>query len=302
MSSGLAGQTGSIPAMDLDSDGIEMIKELIYQRSYLSFPESRGTQLRRWLMQRLVDGSYSSLREYHRVLCTDESEFRRLLSLITTKETYFFRMPEQFEALRDIVLPEIVDREGRKAMSVLAGGGQYRMRLRAWSAGCSTGQEAYSLAMQILDAIRYPKAWDMKVIGTDINSDVLETAKMGMYDTMRLGKTPPKFIEQFLTMASSDMLQVIDDVREITEFRLFNLRNLPEAVDFRNYFDIIFCRNVMIYFDFEAQQRLVSGLAECLRPGGYLFTGEGEVLHLYRHSLEAVENKGCIFYRKTEGL
>lgn len=289
-------------SMDLDIESIEMIKELIYRRSHLSFPESRDMQLRRWLMQRLEDGHYGSLEEYHRILCAEDAEFKRLLSLITTKETYFFRMPEQFEAMRDTVLPEIVDREGRKAMSVLAGGGQYRMRLRAWSAGCSTGQEAYSLAMQILDTIRYPKAWDMKVIGTDINSDVVEIAKKGVYDTMRLGKTPSEFVQRFLKIISTDMVQVSDDIREITEFRVFNLKNLSEAADFRGFFDIIFCRNVMIYFDFEAQQRLVNGLVECLRPGGYLFTGEGEVLHLYRHSLEVVEDGACIFYRKTEGL
>ncbi len=287
-------------AMNFDEAAIEKIKNLIYERSHLSFLESREIQLRRWLAQRIEEGGFCSLDEYYRALTTDDSEFWLLISLITTKETYFFRMPEQFEVLADTVLPEIIDREGRTAMSALARGETYRMRLRAWSAGCATGQEAYSLAMQILDTIHYPKAWDMKVIATDINAEVLEIARIGRYDTMRLGKMPPRFIEKFFQISSADSIMVNDEVREIMEFRVFNLRYLDETAAYRNFFDIIFCRNVMIYFDLAAQQRLVDGLARCLRPGGYLFTGEGEVLHLYRHNLEIIDRGSCIFYRKTE--
>lgn len=293
-----ASRTG-MKAMQPNDASIGRIKELVYQRSHLTFPDTREIQLRRWLLQRMEETGHGSLDEYYAALLTDESEFKRLIALITTKETYFFRMPEQFEALSEIVLPEIIDREGRLAMSSLARGGTYRMRLRAWSAGCATGQEAYSLAMQILDTIRYPRAWDIKVIGTDINAEGLEIARIGRYDTMRLGKMPPQFIEKFFEHSSADSVKVSDEVRDVVEFRVFNLRHLDDAIPFWNFFDIIFCRNVMIYFDFDAQQRLVDGLVRCLRPGGYLFTGEGEVLHLYRHNLEIIDRGSCIFYRKT---
>ncbi len=283
-------------------EDIGMFKALVYERSHLFFPESRELQLRRWIMQRVEEGNHGSLRDYYRVLAGDSEEFGRLISLITTRETYFFRMPEHFEVIGEYVLPQIIDSEGRKAMAALSRGEQYRMRLRAWSAGCATGQETYSLCMKILDTVHYSKAWDIKVLGTDINPDGLEFAKRGRYDRMKIGKTPSEYLERFFNLCSAEEIGVSDELKEIVEFQTMNLRNLFDAVLFRNSFDIILCRNVMIYFDLPAQQRLVSSLIGCLRPGGFLFTGEGEVLHLYNHDLEVVERGGCIFYRKSEGM
>src|SRR5574341_523364 len=165
--------------MKFTSEQLGRFKELVYSRSNLSFPGNRETQLQRWLAQRAAEAKFRSADEYYHTLCSDPREFERLVALITTRETYFFRMPGQFEALRDTVLPEIVDREGKASLQALSRQEPYRMRLRAWSAGCATGQEAYSLAMQVLEALRYPKAWDARVLGTDINADGLETARAG---------------------------------------------------------------------------------------------------------------------------
>jgi chemotaxis protein methyltransferase CheR len=273
----------------------------VYGRSCLSFPQSRELQLRRWLVQLATAGKYRSFDEYYQALCSDIHEFERLVSLITTRETYFFRMPGQFEVLRDVVLPEIVDREGRASLHALSRKEPYRMKLRAWSAGCATGQETYSLSMQILDTLRYHKAWDIQVLGTDINPHALETARAGHYDVMRLGSMPAQLIERYCGPCLSQELVMPDEVKAITEFQVMNLRNLPEQESFKEAFDIIFCRNVMIYFDLAAQQGLVSALSKCLKPGGYLFTGEGEVLHLYSHELEVEEKGGCILYRRPRG-
>src|SRR5574341_549560 len=165
--------------MEITSDQLDRFKELVYSRSNLSFPGNREQQLQRWLRQRAVESKSRSVDEYYQTLTSDAHEFEKLVALITTRETYFFRMPGQFEALRDVVLPEIVDREGKASLRALSRQEPYRMRLRAWSAGCATGQEAYSLAMQVLEALRYPKAWDARVLGTDINADGLETARAG---------------------------------------------------------------------------------------------------------------------------
>jgi chemotaxis protein methyltransferase CheR len=287
--------------MHITNDQLDRFKELVYSRSNLSFPGNREQQLLRRLAQRAADARFRSVDEYYQALASDPNEFERLVALITTRETYFFRMPGQFEALRDVVLPEIVDREGKASLRALSRQEPYRMRLRAWSAGCATGQEAYSLAMQVLEALRYPKAWDARVLGTDINADGLETARAGRYNVTRLGSMPPPLIERYFQVCSPDEITVSDEVREITEFSVLNLRTLPEQESFKNAFDIIFCRNVMIYFDLPAQQRLVTALAACLKPGGYLFTGEGEVLHLYRHDFEVREMQGSIFYRRPDG-
>lgn len=288
--------------MELTTATIALFKDLVYSRCHLSFPLSREAQLRRWLAQCAEDGGHRSFEEYYQVLYRDSREFDRLISLITTRETYFFRMPAHFQILRETVLPELINREGAACMRSLSQGKQLRMRLRAWSAGCATGQETYSLAMQVLDSIRYAKAWDIEVLGTDINADVLELARVGRYDRLRMGKTPVEFMERYFIPCpdAGEEVLVSDEVKALTRFQALNLRNLSETDSFKNLFDIIFCRNVMIYFDLPAQQRLVEALTACLKPGGYLFTGEGEVLHLYRHSLKLIEQEQSMFYKKPE--
>jgi chemotaxis protein methyltransferase CheR len=287
--------------MDLTEENIERCKDLVYSRSNLCFPPSRESHLRRWIRQLADEGGHQTFNAYFHALLADSREFDRLIALITTKETYFFRMPEQFQTLDALVLPEIVEREGKKAFASLSRKEPYRMRLRVWSAGCAMGQEAYSLSMQALETIRYPRAWDIKVLGTDINADTLETAKAGRYEAAKLGKMAPALIERYFAASGREEISAVQALRDVTEFQCLNLRDLPDMASFRNAFDIIFCRNVMIYFDLAAQQRLVSALSECLVPGGYLFTGEGEVLHLYNHSFRVRERGACIFYQKPEG-
>jgi chemotaxis protein methyltransferase CheR len=282
----------------LTGSDLERFKQLVYERSHLAFPAAREAQFRRSLAQRMKEGNYRSSADYYDILHRDTGEFDHLLSLITTQETYFFRMPEHFQILADFVLPEIVEREGRAALSALSRGVKHRMHLWAWSAGCATGQEAYSLAMQIHYGLRYAKAWDAKVLGTDINTRGLTVARTGRYHTMRLGRTPPRLIERYFELYSAEEVEVAPEVKELTEFRAMNLRDAAATSEFREAFDIIFCRNVMIYFDRPAQERVVAALINCLRPGGYFFTGEGEVLHLYDHGLEIVERRNSVFYRK----
>jgi chemotaxis protein methyltransferase CheR len=284
--------------MEVTSDQMVRFKDLVYSRSHLTFSRSREPQLRRWIVQRATEGKYRSFDEYYQSLCSDTREFEQLLALITTRETYFFRMPDQFDVLKDVVLPEIVEREGRLSLQALSRKEPYRMRLHVWSAGCATGQETYSLSMQLLETLRYAKAWDIKVLGTDINPEVLETARAGYYEVTRLESMPARIIERYCRRPSPHQILLEDEVKAITEFQVMNLRNLGEQESFKNAFDIIFCRNVMIYFDLPAQQQLITALSACLKQGGYLFTGEGEVLHLFRHELEMTDKNGCIFYRR----
>jgi chemotaxis protein methyltransferase CheR len=286
--------------VDVTDEDLERVRELVYGRCHLTFPASRQEQLRRWVTACMTTGGFRSFDDYRRSLASDEHEFQRLISRVTTKETYFFRLPEQFEALRDEVLPAVIERESRRSMQTLAKGDPCRPRLHAWSAGCATGQETYSLAMQVLDGIKYPRAWDLTVLGTDIDAGALETARRGRYDRGRFEKVPSSFLDRFFSSNADGTVSVTDEVKAITEFRDLNLKNLEMAASFHGRFDIILCRNVMIYFDYAAQQHLVSALAGCLKPGGFLFTGEGEVLHLYRHGLETLERTNCIFYRKNE--
>jgi chemotaxis protein methyltransferase CheR len=286
--------------MEVTSDQMVRFKDLVYRRSHLTFHQSREPQLRRWIVQLATEGKYRTFEEYYHALLSDTREFEQLLVIITTRETYFYRMPNQFEVLRNVVLPEIVEREGMLSLQALSRKEPYRMRLHVWSAGCATGQETYSLSMQILKTLRYPKAWDITVLGTDINPDALETARVGLYDATRLGSVPPQIIERYSRSVSPHKIVLSDEVKAITKFQVLNLRNLSEQALFKSAFDIIFCRNVMIYFDLPAQQQLVTALSACLKPGGHFFTGEGEVLHLYQHELEVMEKDGCIWYRRPK--
>jgi chemotaxis protein methyltransferase CheR len=287
--------------MEFTTEIMIRFKDLIYSRTYLSFSWRREDLLRRWILQQAEALRCRSLDDYYELLSSDGKEFEQLIALVTTRDTYFFRMPGHFEALAEVVLPEIAEREGGKAFCARPGRELHRMRLRVWSAGCATGQEPYSVSIQILDTIRYAKAWDIKVLGTDINTDALAVAKAGRYNVMGVGKMPAQFIERYFEVIGLEEISLSEEVRGITEFETLNLRNLPDRKELKNAFDIIFCRNVMIYFDQPAQQRLVTALWESLIPGGYLFTGEGEVLHPTSHEFEVKEWRESIFYRRPEG-
>jgi len=205
---------------------------------------------------------------------TSGNELTSMLDSLSTNLTFFFRESAHFEFLRSHALARMI--EQRRA----------RGRLRMWSAGCSTGEEPYSLAMLLLEYFPELQGWDVRILATDLSTRVLAQAREGVYDAPRVRQVPPALAEKyFVPDARRERFRVRDEVRAAVSFARLNL---IESWPMQGPFDLIFCRNVMIYFDKPTQETLVRRFHGLLSPGGLLMVGHSESLTGIEHSFHYV--------------
>jgi len=196
----------------------------------------------------------------------NREEMQHLIDAITTNKTEFFREPKQWEFLKNILWPQF---QREKAA-------QNDLTLRIWSSASSTGEEPYSLAMHALSHLDQPKRWKIQILASDINEQVLAKGRLGIYEENRMVGVPLEYRKKFFLQVPGGM-QVRPDVRQMISFRNVNLKgNFPRFV---RPLDMIFCRNVIIYFDKETQAELMKRFHGCIRKGGYLFLGHSESLN-----------------------
>lgn len=196
-----------------------------------------------------------------------QSEIGEIINAITTNLTSFFREYHHFEHLADTALPDIMGRNSAKR------------RLRLWSAGCSTGEEPYSIAMTLMENVPDLSSWDAKLLATDIDSQVLERAASGVYTEDRVSELPPAQLRRWFHKGSGDNAGKVKIAEKLQQIISFRQLNLIEPWPVRGPFDAIFCRNVVIYFDKETQKKLFNRYADLLAPEGYLYVGHSETLH-----------------------
>lgn len=290
---------------------LEKIRELVSRRSRLHFGGHNDGLFRQRLASRLAELGLADYRAYWEHLRQSPGEELLLFDLLTTNESFFFRNPEQFRHLQEVVLPELETSRGREVMRSLGnaqkGNPKSIMKLRILCAGCARGEEPYSVAITVLETLRYPKAWDIEILAGDLSESCLEAARVGFYETSRLKGIEPRLVQKYLTPTVGGAV-VGDALRQLVRIVPLNLNDLmsgglPFCADgARGGFDIIFCRNVMIYFSTSCQQLLVETLSRLLAPGGHLLTGDAEPLHLFTHDLVAVPDAGCLIYKKMEKL
>ena len=209
-----------------------------------------------------------------------------LINAITTNVTAFFRENHHFEALASYMIPEALKRN------------QTSRRLRIWSAGCSTGEEPYCIAMVLSEALPAAERWDAKILATDIDSDVIATGQQGVYPVDRLTTVPQARLRSCFRKgigANAGHAMIQPDIARLVSFRTLNLQH---AWPMSGPFDIIFCRNVMIYFDQATRERLVMRFAGLLAPNGYLCLGHSESIH---HGTAPFQLVGKTIYRKRGG-
>jgi chemotaxis protein methyltransferase CheR len=255
------------------SDGeFAEIRELAMRLAGISLNSSKkALVVGRW-GKRLTHHGFSSFRQYLDFLKTNRTgdEVRISLDLLTTNETYFFREPQHFDFLRNHVL------------RTLAPGN----RLRIWSAACSTGEEPYSIAMLLAAELAHSN-WE--VLGTDISTRVLESARVGLYDIARADRIPAEYLRRFCLKGTGphDGKLLLD--RSVMERVKFRYVNLNEPLPSVGQFDVIFLRNVMIYFDTDTKSRIISRLIPHLRAGGHLLIGHCDTLHGVPHELTTLK-------------
>jgi chemotaxis protein methyltransferase CheR len=222
------------------------------------------------LMRRIRELGLGSYGSYYRRVVEDEDELRLMLDAITTNETHFFREGRHFELVAESVVP---------AWRQEAASGERDRRVRVWSAGCSTGEEPYSLAMALLSALPPEDGWDIEILATDLSTRVLELASQGVYSSEKAAAIPRPFLQTFMLrgVGSQDgNVKVSPALQAAVTFRRLNLNDDSYAV--KGPFDVILCRNVFIYFNQTTRNRIVGQLLTHLRPRGYFFVGHSESL------------------------
>ena len=245
--------------------------------------EKKRTLIEGRLTNYIVDKGFSSFSDYLQMLYADGSgnEQTQLVNFLTTNYSYFLREWDHFEFLRNKILPElrthITDHD-----------------LRIWSAGCSSGEEPYTIAMVLADYFGADRAsWDMKILATDISQRALEKARTGVYDAEALEKVPAEWRRRFFAKSGTDW-EVRQALKDEVIFRTFNL--MQEKFPFKRRFHVIFCRNVMIYFDKQTKATLIGKFYEQLEDGGYLIVGQSETVGRdesdFRYIMPSVFRKG----------
>jgi chemotaxis protein methyltransferase CheR len=269
----------------------EQLKKLIQQESGIHLSDGKRELLCSRLGKRLRYLGLASYDEYyHHLLCGDLDgiELQQLINCISTTKTEFFRENHHFEFLRDQVFPEW--------RSTAARDGDRKIRL--WSAACSGGQEPYSLAITLLEHFPLIAAWDIRILATDINTNVLEAAQRGIYPLAETDAIAQDVRDRWFmkgTGRQRGMCRVCADARRFLTFASLNLNATPWPMHGR--FDAIFCRNVLIYFDEATRCQLMERFAERLNPAAYLFLGHSENLPATNTGFEHV---GHTIYRKRE--
>jgi len=271
----------------------DKIASYLKDKSRLSFSGQKRTVLRQRLESRLEQLQLPDISAYWELLQQNPAEQLRLFELATTNETSFFRNNIQFAYLKEKIIPSLALR------SI-----QENSNFRILSAGCSTGEEPYSIAMTLLDALSSSATISAQIVAGDLSENCLEIARNGYYDDDKLAKLPVTYKNRFMIETGSGA-RVSDDLRAMVRFIHLNLDDFMNTASPAwsmglGLFDVIFCRNVMIYFAPECQQKLVDTLYRMLKPGGYLFTGDAEPLHLFSHEFMPVADADCLIYQKTE--
>jgi chemotaxis protein methyltransferase CheR len=241
--------------------------DLIYKESGIYMGEHKQALISARLGKRMRFLSIKNFDDYYEFIQKDQSrqELNNLLDAVSTNVTYFYREPDHFNLLASLVRQWVKERQ---------------TRIRIWSAACSTGEEPYTMALILLEAVRNMS--DIKILATDISNSVLAAARKGEYEGKKLEKISGKMIEKYFTPTGNNgnngkkLYRVNGSIRKMIHFSRLNLSSPPYPM--KGPMDIIFCRNVMIYFDKRVKKRLLEDMYRLLKPGGYLMVGHAESL------------------------
>jgi chemotaxis protein methyltransferase CheR len=256
------------PDIPMSDEEFRLLRDFVYQHCGLHFCENSKYLLQKRLGRRVQHHQLKNFKDYYYLLRYSKEkdlELSAVIDNLTINETYFFREDFQLKTFTQEILPEIRARKEREGTK----------QLRIWSAGCSTGEEPYTIAMLILDMPAF-QGWDIEIIGTDISQRVLQVARKGAYGESSFRTTRPEYRLRHFTDVEGK-LRISDRVRSLVTISHLNLFDVPR-VALLGTMDVVFCRNVIIYFDLDAKKRVVNTFFQRLKPEGFLLLGHSESL------------------------
>ncbi len=265
----------------LSESEFRLFRDLIYEECGVSLGTEKRTFLESRLKKRMDAFGIRTAYEYYSLIRQPgkSQELSSLLDMLMICETSFFRNQPQFDLFQKTVLPSIIERKAKLGAR----------SIRVWSAGCSTGQEPYTIAMSLMEEMRDADQWSVRVFASDLSFTALERAQLGIYKPEQMKGVDERIARKYFR-AENGSYFISDAVKRHV---IFDYHNLKHDNGLRGL-DVIWCRNVMIYFDLDEQRRLISRFTNCLVPGGYLFIGHAE-------SLQALSNRFTMLH-KNKGI
>lgn len=269
----------------LSEQTFELFRRLIYEETSIYMRKCKKVLVSNRLRKRLLGLKLNTYEDYYHYLTESEhreTELPHFIDAVSTNETYFFREINHFEVLQQIILPQLF---------------RQKTKLRVWSAGCSSGEEAYTVKIVIEECSEVPGSGKVEILATDISTNMVETAMKGEYKERALRLVPPGIRKRYFVPVGEEVYRVTGKLREGIQFRIHNLikDEPPESG-----FDIICCRNVMIYFDRETQKRLIDGVfAAAIRPEGYLLIGHSESLSGKSEKFKYIKGLKASIYQRA---
>lgn len=277
--------------LQISDEEFLLLRDFIYQQCGIFIAENRKYLVENRLSNRIKDLNLKSYNEYYNFLRFDTNrtqELTKLFEVVTTNETSFFRNPPQLEVFQRVVLGETLN-QCRKS-------GQKKLRI--WSAGCSTGEEPYTLAIILHETLKNDIGnWDIKITANDLSEAVLAAARRGIYNEYALRTTPKELVDKYFHK-EGNVYKLDAALKRLVSFGQINLSD-KEQLKRVEKSQIVFCRNVIIYFDDDMKRKVINAFYDNLLPNGFLLIGHSESLHNISRAFQLEHHKGTILYRKT---
>jgi chemotaxis protein methyltransferase CheR len=260
-------------------------RDMIFNCCGLWFGDSKLPILGNRIRTRLKETGIADPERYYRAISSDDdrAEISTLINLLTTNETYFYRSESQMESFQTIILPKLAEKK-------IASGTR---KLRIWSAGCSSGEEPYTIAMCMLETIRFHSIWDITIFATDISTEILNKAIEGRYSRRAVERLPEEFLKKYFIERNGEYL-ISNTIKKMVEFEYANLIDSYYEGDF----DIVFCRNVLIYFKDETKRDVLDKFYGSLVADGYLFLGPTEMIRGLTDGFKMLTLKDSVVFQK----
>jgi len=275
--------------MEMTSEVFNNFRNTIYKLCGIYFTDSKKYLLEGRIIRRLVARKFRTFDEYLRFIVSPEgkTELNELFEAITINETYFFRAPQQFDALEKTIIPEVIASKQGQTLPVF----------KLWVAASSTGEEAYTIAIIILEKLKpkYPNI-QFQVFASDINNAVIEQAKAGVYKEYAIRNIPKDLLAKYFKYDGANYI-LSEQVKKMVKFSNINLYDAAAMRAMRGM-DVVFCCNVLIYFDIPSKQQVVSYIYDALNKGGYLFIGYSESLHGVTKAFKLMHLSRAMVYKK----
>ena len=276
------------PAVRVTQEEVQRLCEFLYRKTGMSFAENKRYFIDRRLAERIAATQSGSFQAYFALLRSDAGhEIEHLVNAFTVNETYFYREDHQLRCLTSDLLVDIVRRK------------PVGESIRIWSIPCSTGEEPYSIAIWLMENWSEVDRHNIEIVGSDIDTRALKAAAEGVYGARALMRLPRSIIDRYFKPVGDDRHQIDPGLRNSIQFTRANLVDVHDMARYRN-FDVVLCRNVLIYFDDSSRRVAAENLHECIRPGGYICLGHSETMSRITQLFRVCRFPDAIVYQKPE--